>query len=301
MNTTSNNIPGAAPSAVAGPAREEIAALRAEHGITSSGRGVKEFEQVDAFVRAVLQRWGAAPALEAPAAPAKPAPVEPVTPPVIDAKAMKEAFDSATAEGKSFNDALRAAACATIWRRAKRPDGAPDAVGAALVSIAVDCALHAEERHSYLPNTPAQAATWRPHEWVLKAMSRAISFDHMMNQVAPAAPAETELMQALRDLVNALRERHYGRMPEEVQSAYDKAWAIVFAGPAHVAAPAAPAVDTRDAALQQAIAAMQLAESSHGAMLMSDPPQEMWKCYGVSRSLQEAISAAQAAAKGAAS
>ncbi len=61
---------GAAPAAAAGPAREEIAALRAEHGITSTGRGIKEFEQVDAFVRAVLQRWGAAPALEAPAAPA---------------------------------------------------------------------------------------------------------------------------------------------------------------------------------------------------------------------------------------
>jgi hypothetical protein len=61
---------GAAPAAVAGPAREEIAALREEHGITSTGRGIKEFEQVDAFVRAVLQRWGAAPALEAPAAPA---------------------------------------------------------------------------------------------------------------------------------------------------------------------------------------------------------------------------------------
>jgi hypothetical protein len=59
----------AQPAAVAGPAREEIAALREEHGITSTGRGIKEFEQVDAFVRAVLQRWGAAPALEAPAAP----------------------------------------------------------------------------------------------------------------------------------------------------------------------------------------------------------------------------------------
>lgn len=62
---------GRQPAAVAGPAREEIAALRAEHGITSTGRGIKEFEQVDAFVRAVLQRWGAAPALEAPAAPSE--------------------------------------------------------------------------------------------------------------------------------------------------------------------------------------------------------------------------------------
>lgn len=123
----------------------------------------------------------------APQAPA--APAEAVTPPVIDERAMKEAFDSATAEGKSFNDALRAAACATIWKRAARSDGAPNAVPAAMSAIATECALHAEERHSYLPNTPAQAATWRPHDWVLQAMSRAISFDRMMNQAAPAAPA----------------------------------------------------------------------------------------------------------------
>ncbi|WP_416819977.1 hypothetical protein [Delftia tsuruhatensis] len=50
-----------APAAAAGPNRDEIAALRAEHGITSTGRGIKEFEQVDAFVRAALQRWSAAP------------------------------------------------------------------------------------------------------------------------------------------------------------------------------------------------------------------------------------------------
>lgn len=134
-----------------------------------------------------------AAAPQAPVAHVEPA--EPVTPPVINVKAMKEAFDCATAEGKSFNDALRAAACATIWRRAKRPDGAPDAVGAALASIATECALHAEERHSYLPDTPTQAATWRPHDWVLQAMSRAISFDHMMNQAAPAAPSDLSVPQ----------------------------------------------------------------------------------------------------------
>lgn len=112
---------------------------------------------------------------------------------------MKEAFDDATAEGKSFNDALRAAACATIWKRAARADGAPNAVPAAMSAIATECALHAEERHSYLPNTPAQAATWRPHDWVLQAMSRAISFDRMLNPAAPAAPAVDALDAARLD------------------------------------------------------------------------------------------------------
>ncbi|WP_447578333.1 hypothetical protein [Achromobacter kerstersii] len=42
---------------------------------------------------------------------------------------------------------------------------------------------------------------------------------------------EQESFNALSDLVNALRERHYGRMPEEVQQAYDRAWTIVFTAP----------------------------------------------------------------------
>ncbi len=52
-----------------------------------------------------------------------------------------------------------------------------------------------------------------------------------------AGQGQDETMQALSDLTNALRERHHGRMPEEVQRAYDKAWAIVFAGQ-HAASPA---------------------------------------------------------------
>lgn len=58
------------------------------------------------------------------------------------------------------------------------------------------------------------------------------------------AEPESEAVQALGDLVNALRERHYGRMPEEVQRAYDRAWAIVFAGgrkPESAAEPASGA------------------------------------------------------------
>lgn len=50
------------------------------------------------------------------------------------------------------------------------------------------------------------------------------------------------LRDALSGLVKALRERHYGRMPDEVQAAYDKAWTIVFSSPvtAPVAAQAQP-------------------------------------------------------------
>lgn len=51
-------------------------------------------------------------------------------------------------------------------------------------------------------------------------------------------PIWGEALQALCELTNALRERHYGRMPAEVQVAYDKAWTIVFAG--EKSAPAAP-------------------------------------------------------------
>jgi len=67
---------------------------------------------------------------------------------------------------------------------------------------------------------------------------------------APVAQEQSEsvaLLDALSGLVKALRERHYGRMPDEVQAAYDKAWAIVFSSP--VAAPVAaqaPAVAWMD-------------------------------------------------------
>lgn len=43
------------------PTDSEIAELRAQYGVTSNGRGVKEFTQVADFARAVLARWGAAP------------------------------------------------------------------------------------------------------------------------------------------------------------------------------------------------------------------------------------------------
>ena len=40
------------------PTDAEIAALRSEFGITSNGRGIKEFTQVRDFARVVLARWG---------------------------------------------------------------------------------------------------------------------------------------------------------------------------------------------------------------------------------------------------
>jgi hypothetical protein len=43
------------------PTDPEIAALRSEFGITSNGRGIKEFTQVRDFARAVLAKWGAQP------------------------------------------------------------------------------------------------------------------------------------------------------------------------------------------------------------------------------------------------
>lgn len=52
------------------PSREEIASLRVRYGITSSGRGIKELEQVVSFVQAALARWGTAPAQAQQDAPA---------------------------------------------------------------------------------------------------------------------------------------------------------------------------------------------------------------------------------------
>jgi hypothetical protein len=132
---------------------------------------------------------------------------------------------------------------------------------------------------------------------------------------APAAPAEAELMQALSDLVNALRERHYGRMPEEVQAAYDKAWAIVFAGPAPAAAPAAPAVDAPkelDPSLSREVyrACEDLPEgwsiridleNGYGGMKLIDPDGEEDELPVdglLSDAMRASIAAAQAAAKG---
>ena len=48
-------------------------------------------------------------------------------------------------------------------------------------------------------------------------------------------------------------------------------------------------------ALKLALEAMNLARAAHGQMLLSDPPQEAWKAWGVSAALTKAMTAASEA------
>lgn len=61
------------------------------------------------------------------------------------------------------------------------------------------------------------------------------------------------------------------------------------------------ALDAENKALRgavgKAILAMQLAQSTHGVMVLSDPPQESWKFNRTSDYLRDAIDTAMAAAK----
>lgn len=52
---------------------------------------------------------------------------------------------------------------------------------------------------------------------------------------------------------------------------------------------------TKDEALKLALEAMNLARAAHGQMLLSDPPQETWKAWGVSAALTKAMTAASEA------
>ncbi|WP_368641724.1 hypothetical protein ABRZ03_02575 [Castellaniella ginsengisoli] len=82
-----------------------------------------------------------------------------------------------------------------------------------------------------------------------------------------AEPTESAvLLDALSGLVKALRERHYGRMPDEVQAAYDKAWAIVFSSP--VAAPVAEQAQPTMPALTDAMRAV--LRNEHDVYLTED-------------------------------
>ena len=47
----------------------------------------------------------------------------------------------------------------------------------------------------------------------------------------------------------------------------------------------------QEAALRQALEAMNLARAAHGQILLSDPPQEAWKAWGVSAALTKAMTA----------
>ncbi|SOE37597.1 hypothetical protein [Delftia acidovorans] len=110
------------------------------------------------------------------------------------------------------------------------------AMPAQLSAIAAQAALDAKERHSYLPNTSAEAATWRPHFWVIQAMRAAIKFDRAINRAAapqaPAAPAvdasDTARMDWLeKQVVNVRAPLRYGSRdlfwasPEEVDGGPD--------------------------------------------------------------------------------
>lgn len=52
---------------------------------------------------------------------------------------------------------------------------------------------------------------------------------------------------------------------------------------------------TKDEAIKQALEAMNLARTTHGLMLMTDPPQEMWKVRGVDVALASAMEVAKEA------
>lgn len=207
---------GAAPAAVAGPAIDRAATLAAIDDISEPSWTGYECPNTWAdglsAARAVVQSAPAAPALEAPAAPAR-----------IVADALIRLDAIYREEADCDEPPQRPDWLATALRLAAAAPQAPNCTR---------CSGSGEDPEGYLTHGHG------PDDHTVDGPCRSCDGTGAAPQ-APAAPSiEAELMQALRDLVNALRERHYGRMPEEVQAAYDKAWAIVFAAPA--AAPAAP-------------------------------------------------------------
>ena len=48
---------------------------------------------------------------------------------------------------------------------------------------------------------------------------------------------------------------------------------------------------------QELLAALKLALSAHGRLLLSDPPQDAWKTYGVEQKARAAIAKAEGEAK----
>lgn len=62
-----------------------------------------------------------------------------------------------------------------------------------LESVARDEALLSQEGHDYLPETPAEAAEFNPHEWVLEAMRRA----YVMGRFDGAMKARADIRTAL--------------------------------------------------------------------------------------------------------
>jgi hypothetical protein len=52
-------------------------------------------------------------------------------------------------------------------------------------------------------------------------------------------------------------------------------------------------IEKLEAAHAELLEALKLALSAHGVMLMSDPPQEAWKAYGVEQKARAAIAKAE--------
>jgi len=67
-------------------------------------------------------------------------------------------------------------------------------------------------------NCPTEGAVLQ-REWRQKTATIAM----LETMTTRLGASSTELHDTLRSLYTVLRDRHYGRMPEEVQAAYDKA------------------------------------------------------------------------------
>ena len=71
-------------------------------------------------------------------------------------------------------------------------------------------------------NCPTEGAVLK-REWRQKTATIAM----LETMTTRLGASSTELHDTLRGLYMALRDRHHGRMPDEVQAAYDKAGALL--------------------------------------------------------------------------
>lgn len=84
------------------------------------------------------------------------------------------------------------------------------------------------------------------------------------------------------------------RLAEWLQSgADDPMWSNHTEMPKSVAAHAAAELRRLHSVNAQLLEALELALRSHGVLLLSDPPQDAWKTYGVEAKARAAIQAAK--------
>lgn len=280
---------GAAPAAVDGPAREEIAALRAEHGITSTGRGIKEFEQIDAFVRAVLQRWGAAP--QEPAAASADEREEKLAPPMSPSEYLDHLLAAPAAPSAVATQVIE-----NLLQLARIVNTAVEDWGETKEDDTMHVIFHKEQADKLeeileffdsLPDAPPEEGV------ILSGPSRAARV--LRAQAAPAAPDGA--LCYIRPGAT-LPERH----GFEVCRATD-AGAMPVTRDGRATAPAAPAVDaSRDTARMDWLEAQVVnvrAPLRYGSrdMFWASPEEVDGGPEGPS-DLRARIDAAQAAAKG---